>query len=105
MNVVVLFLFTLIVRTSPQKVDIQDMWDAVKDAENDENLTWVQSFQPVQFCMIDNHPYTIKIELKKGDSNKIIVCYRPWRVVQWYCHEDDMTIPYCMHNSQFVDSP
>lgn len=79
-------LLVALVLSCPQ-ADPDDILEAIKWAEEDENIGWVQTFHPTQYCLIDNNPYTVKIEFEKGESLKTLQCYRPWRISKWYCEE------------------
>lgn len=70
-------------------VDQSDIESALYWLSEDTSLGWPNTFMPTKYCLTDIQPYTIHIELEKGEITRYIGCVRPHRVFKWYCTETD----------------
>ena len=66
---------------------LEDVILALQCADEDENIGWSSTFSLTDFCLVNSNNYTIKAELKKGETIRFIQCQNPYRTDTWYCNE------------------
>ena len=82
-----LLFFVNVIVSNNAFVDIEDFRSAIKSAEDDMNIGWCIAFQVHEYCLTNDSPYTIRISLIKGESQRFLDCSRPWRSMSWFCEE------------------
>ena len=68
-------------------VDTADVYSALRTMEGDPATNWSIAFGMRRFCLVDQHPYTMRVELEKGETTRYVECQRPWRQMNWLCDE------------------
>jgi hypothetical protein len=60
----------------------------VKKAHGTFETSFGQKSEIVEYCMIDDHPYTIRLVVSMADTMTVADCTNPWRTQGWICNEN-----------------
>ena len=72
------------------RVDVADVEVAMQTVT--EEMPWARAFALARYCLLDDAPYTMRIDLRarrNATERRSVTCARPWRSASWMCEEEE----------------